>query len=84
MTSGAPSQRHLFHQAQAIPQPEQHAPPTESSADGLSDDQVEFYLKLILYSTIAPFKAKHSERGLFVENSGSHTELRRDFLDRLS
>lgn len=61
-----------------------YSPPNEPSADRISDNQTDFYLKLILYSTISPFKAEHSERGMSVEVSGANTELRRDFLNRLS
>lgn len=84
MASTALNQRLPSHQSQAIQQPAQNPPPTEPSSDRLSDDQVEFYLKLILYSTISPFKAKHSERGMSIKISGDYSELRRDFLDKLS
>lgn len=84
MASIALNQRNLAYVGQAIQQPAQPPSPTEHSSDKLLDDQVEFYLKLILYSTISPFKAKHSERGMSVKISGDHLELRRDFLDKLS
>lgn len=61
-----------------------YAPPTELLAERTSNDQDAFYLKLILYSTISPFKAKHSDRGTSAELPSATTELRRDFLDRLS
>lgn len=54
------------------------------SEDRISEEQAQFYLKLILYSTMFPFTAKHSERDVSADISRDHTELRRDFLDKMS
>lgn len=78
------SQRRLPQHVQSLQQSVQRLPPTEPLSDRVSEEQIQFYLKLVLYSTISHFKAGHSERDVSINIPREHSDLRRDFLDQLS